>query len=438
MCQGAATAPVRIPIRSAEEDDRRHVEVRLAGPDPVGVGRLFDRASPRTRFAASPLLDGQGLFGETVPAAQEVDILGVSPEMSGIRHGERSRAGGRLVAHEAPDRRHGRGRIPRSCVRGGSDVHRSGGVPATAPATACRSPTCSSRSRATRRLDAQYPDRRRAADLGLRRRLGDAEQPHQCDRPTACERWAVRHSTTSSTSIRADYAAGWPRHVGSATRPRSRCSTTIARSRRCARAICGRVREFQTRDREELARCAGAWVNLGCAVFAARRCRTRGGRVPGGRSTSDRSNKTGDDSSLAQLYDRLGDAGQRRTVSDARPALRRHQPVSPLRAGAQTRIRRPTTPMHSRRSEHAITLKSERPRAVFPGRVDPLRRQPRGARESFGAAERYSTDAALKQRYAARGAFSSGYGRTRLWHRDRRFAMEVVPTGGRSECRSIS
>lgn len=31
---------------------------------------------------ASPLLDGQELFGEIIPAAQEVDILGVSPEMA--------------------------------------------------------------------------------------------------------------------------------------------------------------------------------------------------------------------------------------------------------------------------------------------------------------------------------------------------------------------
>ena len=32
--------------------------------------------------AVSPLLDGQELFGETIPPAQEVDILDVSREMS--------------------------------------------------------------------------------------------------------------------------------------------------------------------------------------------------------------------------------------------------------------------------------------------------------------------------------------------------------------------
>jgi len=38
--------------------------------------------SPHEVRVASPLLDGQELFGETIPAAQEVDILEVSPEMA--------------------------------------------------------------------------------------------------------------------------------------------------------------------------------------------------------------------------------------------------------------------------------------------------------------------------------------------------------------------
>src|SRR4029079_9904810 len=38
--------------------------------------------TPHEVRVASPLLDGQELFGETIPAAQEVDILEVSPEMA--------------------------------------------------------------------------------------------------------------------------------------------------------------------------------------------------------------------------------------------------------------------------------------------------------------------------------------------------------------------
>ena len=99
---------------------------------------------------ASPLLDGQELFGETIPAAQEVDILGVSPEMAQFVS-----ANGRTTAVDwLRMKRLINGMADAGYLDlkydGDSDVHSGGSVPHTEPATACRSPTSSSHWRANR------------------------------------------------------------------------------------------------------------------------------------------------------------------------------------------------------------------------------------------------------------------------------------------------